>query len=413
MANEILLKKDANELVSAISKKELSNLITLKMDENEAAGKERFEELNDIAIIAYYLTKDKHIQSGRNITEQTLQTYSKVILNFYNDLHQYKEEIGVDLTAPFYLHNGELSMLRSLQRRHVRRYLDWFIEKSPYAIQNGGYKLSSISQKVMIIKSFLKQLYSWGIIEVPLQEELKSTTLTMEDRPNRDAGAAHVLFLLRLFERVENIPMFCLVHFLTTTGIRNSELCNLKIGNIEYDHIHGGYTMRIIAKGNKQRVIPLKEKTMRSINLFRYVRGLPKIDIYNRKKLNANDAVFTTNRGTPYTSSYLVAFMKRSIEQLPQEEKAAVDEMFSYMEHENPTDKNSPLVKKQMAITPHLFRHAFAIISSKVENADIYAISRSLGHANIATTRIYLEKVYEAEDNVIHKWDSSVFGEYI
>lgn len=228
----------------------------MKMDENEAAGKERFEELNDIAIIAYYLTKDKHIQANRNITEQTLQTYSKVILNFYNDLHQYKEEIGVDITAPFYLENGELSMLRSLQRRHVRRYIDWFTVSSPYAIKNGGYKLSSISQKVTIIKGFLKQLYKWGIIEVPLHEDLQSTTLTMEDRPNRDAGASHVLFLLRLFERVENIPMFCIVHFLTTTGIRNSELCNLKVGNIEYNHVLNGYTMRIIAKGNKQRVIP-------------------------------------------------------------------------------------------------------------------------------------------------------------
>lgn len=413
LGHEVILKGQINELATTLSKKEIAQLITMKVDDNEALGKNQFDGLHDIAIIAHYLTKEKHIQSDRNLSEHTLTTYTKVITTFYNDLHEYKDEIGVDITAPVFLEDGEFSMLRSIQRRHVRRYIDWFIQDSPYAQRNGGYKLSSISQKVTILKSFLKQLYIWGIVQMPLHEDLKSTNLSLEDRPNRDAGATHALYLLRLFERVENIPMFCLVHFLTTTGIRNNELCNLKVGNIEYDHIHNGYTMRIIAKGNKQRVIPLKEKTMRSINLFRYVRGLSKIDILNKKKLNPNEPVFTTNRGTAFTSSYLVNFMKRNIEQLPDKERTALDEMFSYTEHENPQDKNSPLIKKQMVITPHLFRHAFAIISSKVENADIYSISRSLGHANIATTRIYLEKVYEAEDNIIHKWDSTVFGEYI
>ncbi|WP_192600665.1 tyrosine-type recombinase/integrase [Sporosarcina limicola] len=62
-------------------------------------------------------------------------------------------------------------------------------------------------------------------------------------------------------------------------------------------------------------------------------------------------------------------------------------------------------------MTPHIFRHAFSIIS-KINDVDIYAIMRSLGHEKIETTMNYLEKVFEKERHAIHAWKPDLFGEF-
>jgi len=70
------------------------------------------------------------------------------------------------------------------------------------------------------------------------------------------------------------------------------------------------------------------------------------------------------------------------------------------------------LSDQTMKITPHVFRHAFAIIS-KLNGVDIYDIMRSLGHEKIETTMIYLEKIFEKERHAIHAWKPDIFGDYI
>ncbi|WP_342568237.1 tyrosine-type recombinase/integrase [Psychrobacillus sp. FSL K6-4046] len=63
-------------------------------------------------------------------------------------------------------------------------------------------------------------------------------------------------------------------------------------------------------------------------------------------------------------------------------------------------------------MTPHVFRHAYAIISRE-NNADIYSIKRSLGHERIETTEIYLEKVYSRKHSAVLSWDSKMLCNHI
>ncbi|MFD4820675.1 tyrosine-type recombinase/integrase [Peribacillus butanolivorans] len=67
---------------------------------------------------------------------------------------------------------------------------------------------------------------------------------------------------------------------------------------------------------------------------------------------------------------------------------------------------------RSSSIGPHTFRHAFAIISH-LNGVDVYQIMKSLGHEQLSTTEIYLEKVFEKERHAIHLWKSDVFGEYM
>lgn len=381
-----------------------------KIETNEASNVYEFEGFNDTMILCHYLYRDTHVNKMRGKSKSTIETYRKVIVQFIEDCHEYSLDIGIDITNPVVLMNGEVSLFKSLGKRHMQRYVDWLNTKSPYALMNEGYKPASLSQKVNIIKGFFKKLYEWNYIEFPLHVGFQSTSLTEADRPNRDAGAKHVKYLLQLFEEIGNVPMFSIIHVLTTTGIRNAEFCRLKVGDVVFDSINEGYYINVIAKGNKLRQVPLREKTLKSINLFRYVRGLPPLS--EAVKTDPNAPLFTTNTGKAYDSSYLSKYFQRQIESLPKEKREELRQVFSYNERENPLDENSPIVQKEMKITPHMFRHSFAIISSQ-SNVELHVISQSLGHENIQTTKIYLEKVMALESHAINSWDERIFGDYI
>lgn len=381
-----------------------------QIEKNEASSFYEFEGFNDTMILCHYLYRDTHINKNRGKSKSTIETYRKVIVQFILDCHKYSLDIGIDITSPVVLKNGEVSLFKSLGKRHMQRYVDWLNTKSPYAQKNGPYKPASLSQKVNILKGFFKKLFEWNYIDFPLHLGFQSTSLTEADRPNRDAGAKHVKYLLQLFEETGNVPMFSIIHVLTTTGIRNAEFCRLKVGDVVYDSINESYYINIIAKGNKLRQVPLRKKTLDSINLFRYVRGLPSFS--EAVKTDPNAPLFTTNKGTAYDPSYLSKYFQRQIDGLPKEKRDELRHVFAYNERENPLDENSPIVQKEMKITPHMFRHSFAIIS-KQSGVELQRISQSLGHENLQTTKIYLEKVMALESHAINSWDDSIFGEYI
>ncbi|MFZ3590989.1 tyrosine-type recombinase/integrase [Bacillus sp. DJP31] len=60
-----------------------------------------------------------------------------------------------------------------------------------------------------------------------------------------------------------------------------------------------------------------------------------------------------------------------------------------------------------MTVTsPHHFRHSYAQISSE-QGADLYKISKSLGHSDIRATAIYPEKFQSRKNNASHVWENS------
>lgn len=186
------------------------------------------------------------------------------------------------------------------------------------------------------------------------------------------------------FKQMKHYIMFSIVHVLTTTGIRNEEFCTLLIKDFKQDTILGGYYLNVIGKGNKRKQVPLNGKVVETIKMFRYVRGLPSIE-----ESEPGEPLLTTNRGIAFVPSSLSQYVKKEINSLYKE-----------------------LGRKPVAITPHHFRHAFAIIS-RLSNVDLYSIMNSLGHNSLLTTEIYLEKVFARKNHAIHKWKSELLGEYI
>lgn len=228
-------------------------------------------------------------------------------------------------------------------------------------------------------------MYGVGYIHEPLHKGLFTATVRKDDRPNRDLGPQEVIQLLDHFRNINHPVVFAIIHILTTTSLRNEELCQLKVRDLQYDSINEGYYLDVLVKGNKRRQVPLKEKVLNSIRLFRDARGLEDLSVAGK-----GSPLVTTNTGKAYTPSYLSQYLTKMIQ-----------------------ETNLPfLLHLSSPIGPHTFRHAFAIISHK-SGVDIYQIMRSLGHEKIETTMIYLEKTFKKERHAIHGWNPEVFGEYI
>ena len=149
-------------------------------------------------------------------------------------------------------------------------------------------------------------------------------------------------------------------------GLRVSEVVNLRISNL---HFRDNY-IRIIGKGDKERLVPIGHTAQKAINL--YMEGFrQQLKIRNGEE----DFVFLNRRGSRLSREMIFMMIK--------EMAAAVG------------------IRK--TISPHTFRHSFA--THLVEGgADLRAVQEMLGHESITTTEIYTHLDREYVKNIIEQY---------
>ncbi|GHV56233.1 hypothetical protein FACS1894182_02370 [Bacteroidia bacterium] len=151
-----------------------------------------------------------------------------------------------------------------------------------------------------------------------------------------------------------------IIELLFATGIRVSELCNLKANNVD---IKQGF-IKVFGKGSKERMIQICHSETLSVLKSYYT--LHKNQIHN-------NGVFFINRLNAPLSTQSVRLLIKS-----------------YV-------KKAGLVKK---ITPHTFRHTFATLLLE-EDVDIKYIQNLLGHTSIVTTQIYTHVSSEKQKKIL------------
>ena len=138
---------------------------------------------------------------------------------------------------------------------------------------------------------------------------------------------------------------------LYSCGLRVSELVNLQITNLYFEE---GF-IRVIGKGNKERLVPVSDAVEKEINLYK-----DHIRIHMDVKPGHEDVLFLNRRGAKLTRIMIYTI----IQQLAQR------------------------IQLRKSISPHTFRHSFA--THMVEGgANLRAIQEMLGHESISTTEVY------------------------
>lgn len=142
-----------------------------------------------------------------------------------------------------------------------------------------------------------------------------------------------------------------IIEVLFSCGLRVSELCHLHLSDLYLDEKF----LRILGKGNKERLVPISDKAIHELQLWFTDRC--HIDI----RPGEDDYVFLSiRRGTHLSRIMVFHFIKQLAE----------------------------AANIQKVISPHTFRHSFA--TALLEGgANLRAIQTMLGHENIATTEIY------------------------
>ena len=150
---------------------------------------------------------------------------------------------------------------------------------------------------------------------------------------------------------------------LYATGLRVSELVGLTLSQVSLTQ----GVVRVIGKGDKERLVPLGEEAISWINRY-LAAGRPKL-----VRGRSTDALFTTTRGGPMTRQAYWHNLKLHTR------KAGI----------------------QTKMSPHTLRHAFATHLLN-HGADLRVVQMLLGHADLSTTQIYTH-VAQARLKTLHE----------
>ena len=200
-----------------------------------------------------------------------------------------------------------------------------------------------------VINSFYKFLLSNEIIKSIPTETIKLPRLDKKLPEYLTIEEVDTLFNIIPTKPNEyrNIAMLETIY---ATGMRVSELVNLKISDIDFNES----LVRVMGKGSKERIVPINETASNALKIY--------INDYRNFLLKTNDSeyIFINNFGKKISR---VGFFK-IIKQLCKE---------------NGINKN---------VSPHTLRHSFA--THLLNNgADLRIIQELLGHSNLTTTQIY------------------------
>ena len=227
-------------------------------------------------------------------------------------------------------------------------------------------KARSQSRLISALKSFFKYLmlenyredYPMEYIDTPKFGMKLPDTLSVEEIDALIAGID--------LSTDEGHRNRAIIETLYGCGLRVSELVSLRLSDLFFDE---GF-IRVLGKGNKQRLVPIGSHTQKEINNYL---------LYQRKKVpqvkEFSDIVFLNRRGKQLTRAMIFTIIRQAA-------------------------ANIGLTKQ---ISPHTFRHSFA--THLLENGvNLRAIQLMLGHESITTTEIYT--------HVEHAYLSQVINTY-
>ncbi len=217
-------------------------------------------------------------------------------------------------------------------------------------LQELGIAVRSQARIISGIKSFYKFLL--------IEEVLEADPTELLELPRLGRKIPEVLSLEEIDKIIASIDLStpdghrnrAIIEMLYSCGLRVSELTHLTFSNIYKEQEF----LRILGKGNKQRLVPVSQKALDEISRWEIDRNTLNIQKGNE------DFVFLNLRGSKISRISVFNIVKNCAE------KAGI----------------------RKTISPHTFRHSFA--THLLEGgANLRAIQQMLGHQSIQTTEIY------------------------
>ena len=265
-----------------------------------------------------------YLMYERNLSKNTILSYQ----NDLNDLYEFFKEDIIKVT-----YKDLVKYINSLSYLNVR----------------------SLAHHITVIHSFYEFLVNNDDLDKNPAENIKSPKMPLK-LPNyltiEEINKLLDINLVTMYD-YRNKAM---LETLYATGLRISELVNLKFVNVDLDNA----LIRVVGKGSKERMVPISEVAEKYLRLY--------INEYRPMILGtkSSEYLFISNAKKSITRQGFFKIIKKECQRAG--------------------------IKKE--VSPHVLRHSFATHLLQ-GGADIRVIQELLGHSNITTTEIYTHLVNE------------------
>lgn len=241
---------------------------------------------------------------------------------------------------------GDIDMNSPMVRQRIRLFLK--------KIKDMGYTKKGIGRKIASLRSYFKFLTLNEFIEKNVMSTIKSPKIKLEEALPKFLDLSDISVIFEklkdktIFNTKKSQRYYLIIRLLYSTMARVSELCNIKINDIDFNR---GY-IRLRGKGNKERIVPVDNRTL---EIF-------KEHIKNRISYDPEDYLLVNTRFQQLSPRIVQADIK------------SIKEKCGF-----PDSK---------IVTPHVFRHTGATHLRR-SGMDISELQDILGHSSPNTTRIY------------------------
>ncbi|HNB81110.1 MAG TPA: tyrosine-type recombinase/integrase [Chitinophagaceae bacterium] len=272
-----------------------------------------------------------YIQAEKRYSALTVQAYQHDLEQFFLFMDQMYE-----------IHDP-LQMLPL----HLRSWLA--------ALHQEGLQTASINRKISSIKSYFRYLLRQGVVtKVPTKPLISAPKKKRLPVFVPEEQIQSQVQNERDLTDFDSLTRFLIVELLYQTGMRRAELISLSPGSFDF----GQHQVKVVGKGNKERIIPLStelEELLKQYLILRSERSVP-----------GCSGFFILNTGKAVYPRYVYRVVQESLL------------------HVRSLDKKSP----------HVLRHTFAthLLNS---GADLKAVKDLLGHSSLASTQIYTHNSIE------------------
>ncbi len=261
----------------------------------------------------------------------------------------------------------EIRELADVKRLHAVTYKKW--------LSDTGYAPKTINRKMSSVSSFWDYLVEKSMVQFNVFDSIKRPKQVVQ-KPTNDLSDQQITDIFEVADSLKSKSKFLhrsIIYMLFTTGIRKSEIIGLKREDLFKEKEN--WFIRIRGKGGKILIKLLPQTSYEVVS--EYMGWMKKIN----REIDSNDWIFQPTRNPSDPTSLIKPLNPKTIDYILKSicKKAGITHR----------------------VSPHSARASY--IGSALDNgADLYKVSRDVGHSSVKTTEEYNKRRRKVTDSPTH-----------